>query len=1014
MIEWKRKIRRLCCIGTAVALLCQGTPAIPAQAGAGASRTYKDEAGKDTLQESRDDTGADKDTLPERQDVDRPGGNVTRSEEQGTQGSEAAEDGQQDENSGEIRYMPDSSEKAAEPDTEEPDASSQEGSAATNHVEGSEEGQPREPGVRAAGRADASGMCGQQVSWKLSGGTLTISGTGNMDNFFGDGSLPWQKYKESIVRVNIGEGVTSVGASAFYGFSKITDVVLPSTVTLIQSSAFAQCTSLKSITLPAALSYIWDAAFQGCSSLKKMTLPAALQKVGYLAFKGCASMQEFIVEEGNTYFLAENGVLFTIGKTELVAYPASSSMKSYTVPKQVGHIAAYGFEGCRNLETVTLPEGLESINEWMFYQCSNLKKVNLPSSIQSIRDWAFDGCYALKEIRLPSSLVEIGAYAFSECRLLSSITIPKGVKSIGDYAFQKCYKLREIDLPDTVASLGLSTFRFCRELERITVRNPRCEIQDVADWVEPQAVIYGKKNSTAQGYAKKYKRVFQEIGSKPVKKITVNKKKLSLKIGKTASLKAKISPSDATSKKVTWISSNPSIASVSSKGKVKARMDGRVTIMAKSSNGKLASCTVTVLGKNRKVFGSVNTASRQDYTVYSSMPLSGLTLTASGYMAVTAIEKSFSYKKGRSTYRGTCYESILAEYYNKSFRRTSKKKIPMELSKYGGFYAGKDAYFLVFGQDNPKDNDDVEVLRVVKYNKKWKRLGAASLRGADTNEIFHAGNLRMEEYEGRLIIRTAHTMYSDASGVHHQGTLTVSVDMSDLENIVWYDYDISHSFNQFIMLDDKGHLVTLDHGDANPRSAVLKEYNAKELAYGLYEDLYFESDRIHTLEYPSYKKIHYNNTGAAIGGLSYSSGNYLTAGCSVAHNKKFEKNNTRNVYITVTPRGQVSTKATKLKWITSYKEGGKVAASAPQLVKLSKNSFLLLWERISRKSGRGKVSYVFLDGNGKKTSKVYTKKGYLSDCQPIVSKGSAVWYVKLSGKTIFYKVKKNGEFKQYK
>ena len=86
-------------------------------------------------------------------------------------------------------------------------------------------------------------------------------------------------------------------------------------------------------------------------------------------------------------------------------------------------------------------------------------------------------------------------------------------------------------------------------------------------------------------------------------------------------------------------------------------------------------------------------------------------------MGVTAIRQVYSCTKGKTRYSGSSCGGVLAEYYNKSFRRTSKKKIPMELSKYGGFYAGKDAYFLVFGQDNPQDNDNVEVLRVVKYSK---------------------------------------------------------------------------------------------------------------------------------------------------------------------------------------------------------------------------------------------------------------------------------------------------------
>ena len=58
-----------------------------------------------------------------------------------------------------------------------------------------------------------------------------------------------------------------------------------------------------------------------------------------------------------------------------------------------------------------------------------------------------------------------------------------------------------------------------------------------------------------------------------------------VKIGKTLTLKAKVSPSDATNKKVTWTSSNTKRATVSSKGVVKGKEQGYVTITATTANG---------------------------------------------------------------------------------------------------------------------------------------------------------------------------------------------------------------------------------------------------------------------------------------------------------------------------------------------------------------------------------------------------------------------------------------------
>ncbi len=83
------------------------------------------------------------------------------------------------------------------------------------------------------------------------------------------------------------------------------------------------------------------------------------------------------------------------------------------------------------------------------------------------------------------------------------------------------------------------------------------------------------------------------------KKISLSKKKLEMKKGGTATLKCTVSPSSVTNAAVSWTSSNKTIATVSSKGKVTAKKSGIVTITAKTKDGsKLkASCTVIVRNK---------------------------------------------------------------------------------------------------------------------------------------------------------------------------------------------------------------------------------------------------------------------------------------------------------------------------------------------------------------------------------------------------------------------------------
>lgn len=78
-----------------------------------------------------------------------------------------------------------------------------------------------------------------------------------------------------------------------------------------------------------------------------------------------------------------------------------------------------------------------------------------------------------------------------------------------------------------------------------------------------------------------------------VSKIVLSKTKLSLKVGDSFILKATVSPSDATDKTLTWKSSNDSVATVDSKGKVTAKGPGTAKITV-TAGGKTATCTVTV------------------------------------------------------------------------------------------------------------------------------------------------------------------------------------------------------------------------------------------------------------------------------------------------------------------------------------------------------------------------------------------------------------------------------------
>ena len=364
----------------------------------------------------------------------------------------------------------------------------------------------------------------------------------------------------------------------------------------------------------------------------------------------------------------------------------------------------------------------------------------------------------------------------------------------------------------------------------------------------------------------------------------------------------------------------------------------------------------------------------QDYVQWSDTVKSYLTVCDNGnYMRVQS---------------GAIKGKLLVEYYSSDFEPLSTKLIDNELPIFGAFYDSCNNYYVLSGQENPKQNDSLEVFRITKYDKNWNKIKSCGLYGANTTVPFDAGSARMTHSGDHLLVRTCHEMYKSSDGNNHQSNVTIEVDMPSMTitdsytGIMNVDYGyVSHSFNQFIKTDGN-HIVALDHGDAHPRSAVLVKYNS-DFTTGKFFPSYFEQvSNIDVVTYPEYTSGHYNYTGAAIGGFDVSSSSYIVAQSTVDLDY-INTSKTRNVYVSAVSK---DLSLNKLNKITSYAEGTD-SASAPQLVKINDNSFLLLWTRDT------KVSCVKLNADGTVNGSIHTFDGSLSDCQPVIKNGRAVWYV---------------------
>ncbi len=368
---------------------------------------------------------------------------------------------------------------------------------------------------------------------------------------------------------------------------------------------------------------------------------------------------------------------------------------------------------------------------------------------------------------------------------------------------------------------------------------------------------------------------------------------------------------------------------------------------------------------------------------------------------------------------------VLVEHYDDSFNYISGESLVMELPIWGGFFSGQNYNYLVEGQNNEEQDDAREVIRIIQYDKDWKRLGSTGLCGANTVHPFDAGAVRFAEYADDLYIRTCHEMYAAADGYNHQASVTIAVEQSELKiTDSWYEVMnitygyVSHSFNQFVIVDGEQNIVCADHGDANPRSTVLIKYPVKA-GNGVFSADYFNQVKYTDVQtYPGYRGD--NTTGGTLGGLAATSKGYL-----VAHTcDGVGGGGTQLPYLSFVDKGSLAVTTRAL----PYQD----AACPPFLVPTGTDQGYVLWNRKNDSVNTGRIYYT-MDRNGNWIEYTpdpehlddtlyyvaYQADGSfggvqtaasapLSDCQPIVYRGSVVWYVTEKSVPTFYVLDASG------
>ncbi len=182
-------------------------------------------------------------------------------------------------------------------------------------------------------------------SFDPSSGTLTISGAGQMEDYpilydatHNEATSPWKSHLASITNIEVQDGISSLGAGAFYQAHQAVSITIADSVTSINNRAL-QYTGVSNITLPSNLSYLGQVSLAGNHNLQTVTLPSTLTSISDWLF-------------------------------------ASSALTSITIPSNIKTIGQYAFSGT-NLTSIEIPPTVERVGDYAFRCCDSLTSITI-------------------------------------------------------------------------------------------------------------------------------------------------------------------------------------------------------------------------------------------------------------------------------------------------------------------------------------------------------------------------------------------------------------------------------------------------------------------------------------------------------------------------------------------------------------------------------------------------------------------------------------------------------------
>lgn len=213
--------------------------------------------------------------------------------------------------------------------------------------------------------------------------------------------------------------------------------------------------------------YSMSGSFTGATALETITIPKEQYGIITEMFTGCPNLQNIIIEEANTFFSSENGILYNLEKTSLVYYPPGLDETEYVVPNNITEIGRNAFYQNTILEKIIIHDNVDYIGD--FRGLSGLKEIIVDENnenYKSIDGVLFEGNDLVKYPALktgitytvPEETEILRIFSFEFNKNLVEVVFNSDLEVIGNLSFSNSMKIKKLEVPASVTFLGNSFF----------------------------------------------------------------------------------------------------------------------------------------------------------------------------------------------------------------------------------------------------------------------------------------------------------------------------------------------------------------------------------------------------------------------------------------------------------------------------------------------------------------------------------------------------------------------------